>query len=162
MAAPRATVAEIRRLVAVQVALTAAFLLAAFVLLDYLDADAPAIWWMVVALFVVVAGAVLAERSWMSVPALPATDEHPHESALEAYVAHTLRKFAYCEGAVLVCVLLAFLSGTAGWLIVIAGVPGLAVLAFETWPSLRNVSLAEVSLDAEGATSGLVEAFVAA
>ena len=161
-AAAKTSVPEIRRLVAVQVALTAVFLLVVFVLLDGLDADAPSLWLIVVSLLVVVAGAVLAERSWLSVPALAATVPDPQDAALQAYVAHTVRKFAYCEGALLVCVLLAFISGDAGWLVVIAGLPGLAVLAFETWPSLRNVSLAEVSLDADGASSGLVEQFVAA
>ena len=41
----------------------------------------------------------------------------------------------------------------------IGGVPGLALLAFETWPSLRNTSMTAAMLDAEGADSGLVEAF---
>ncbi|MGJ9422718.1 hypothetical protein [Aeromicrobium sp. CF3.5] len=153
------TPTEVRRTIAVQIALTAVFLLVVFVLLDRLDSDAPPIWLIAVLLLIVVAGAVLAERSWLTVKPL-APDAHDRErEALDVYVSQTLRKFAYCEGAVLVCVILAFAVDHAAWPIVIGALPGLAVLAFETWPSPRNLSLIEAMLDADGGSSRLMERF---
>ena len=153
------TPTEVRRTIAVQIALTAVFLLAGFVLLDGLDADAPPIWLIVVLLLVVVAGAVLAERSWLKVRPLPADTRDREREALDVYVSQTLRKFAYCEGAVLVCVIIAFAVDHAAWPLVIGALPGLAVLAFETWPSPRNLSLIETMLDTDGGSSRLMERF---
>jgi hypothetical protein len=46
-----------------------------------------------------------------------------------------------------------------GWPLIVGALPGLLVLAFETWPSLRNTSQTEAMLDADGAESRLVESF---
>lgn len=163
MPAPEETTpTEVRRTVAVQIALTAVFLLVVFVLLDGLDADAPPIWLIVVLLLVVVVGAVLAERSWLKVRPLPVDTRDREREALDVYVSQTLRKFVYCEGAVLVCVLAAFVVDRAAWPIVIGALPGLGVLAFETWPSPRNLSLIEAMLDSDGGSAGLMARFGAA
>lgn len=160
MPAPQDTTpAEVRRVVQVQLGLAAVFLVAVFALLDGLDADRPAIWLMGLPALLIVIGAVLAERAWLGLQGLDPGAPNAERAALEAFVSITTRKFVYCEGALLLCVILAFASNSAGWLILIAGVPGLAVLAFETWPSPRNTSLAAVSLDQRGATSHLVEQF---
>lgn len=150
---------EVRRTIAVQIALTAVFLLAVFVLLDALDSDAPPICLIVVLLLVVAAGAVQAERSWLKVAPLPLDARDRDRAALDVYVSQTLRKFAYCEGAVLICIILAFAFDYAAWPIVIGALPGLAVLAFETWPSPRNLSLIETMIDADGGSSRLMERF---
>ncbi len=47
------------------------------------------------------------------------------------------------------------------WPIVIVGFPGILLLAWETWPTLRNVSRTAAMLDSGGAKSGLVEGFSA-
>lgn len=153
------TPGEVRKLVLVQVGLTALFLVVIFVLLDGLDADRPAIWLMILPLLVLALGVFLAERSWLRVAPLTANAPDPESAGLAAFVSHTLRKFVLCEGALLICVILAFVSDRAGWLVVIAGIPGLAVLAFEAWPSARNLSLTAAMLDAQGAESRLLETF---
>ncbi|MGB9011606.1 MAG: hypothetical protein WCB95_01930 [Aeromicrobium sp.] len=151
--------AEIRNFVRLQLGLTALFLVILFALLGGTDSDRPAIWMIVLSLAIIALGAVLAERAWLRVtPLVPSTPD-PGRAALDIYVSQTVRKFVYCEGALLVCVILAFASDRAGWLILIAGIPGLAVLAFETWPTDRNLSLTEAMLDAKGAKSGLLEGF---
>ncbi len=158
MPAPQETTpAEVRKVVWIQLALTAGFLVVVFGLLGGLDADLPPIWLMAVSIVVIVIGAVLAERAWLKLTPLDPTASTG--TALDAFVAHTTRKFVICEGALLICILLAFASNSAGWLVVIAGVPALAVLAFETWPSPRNLSLTAAMLDTNGAESGLLESF---
>jgi hypothetical protein len=160
MPAPQATSpAEIRRMVLVQLALTTAFLVVVFVLLDGLDADRPPWWLLALPIVVVAAGAALAERAWLRVPPLAAETRDPEQAALDAFVAQTTRKLVCCEGALLVCAVLAFISDRAGWLVLVAGVPGVLVLAFEIWPSARNLSLTEAMLDANGVRSGLLETF---
>lgn len=160
MPAPQDTTpAEVRKVVKVQLGLAAVFMVVVFGLLDGLDSDRPAIWLMVLPLVVLAIGAVLAERAWLGIKPLDPEAPHTERAALEAFVSLTTRKFVYCEGALLLCVILAFASNRAGWLVAIAAIPGLAVLAFETWPSARNLSLTAAMLDANGTDSGLLESF---
>ena len=160
MPAPQDTTpGEIRRVVQVQLGLTALFLVVVFVLLDGLDSEPPPVWLMVLPVVVLAIGTVLAERAWLSVKPLEPDAPDLHSAALGAFVSQTTRKLVFCEGALLICVLLAFASDRAGWLVLIAGVPGLAVLAFETWPSARNLSLTAAMLDAHGTQSQLLESF---
>ncbi len=160
MPAPEETSpAELLKAVQVQFGLTALFLVIVFALLDGTDSDLPPIWMIVLSLVVIGIGAALAERAWLRVKPLAPDTPEPDRVALDTYVSQTMRKFVYCEGALLVCVILAFASDRAGWIILIAGLPGLAVLAFETWPTDRNLSLTEVMLDAKGTKSGLLESF---
>lgn len=162
MPAPEETSpAELVKAVQVQFGLTALFLVIIFALLDGTDSERPPIWMIVLPLVVIAIGAVLAERAWLQIKPLdPDLSEAERDRvALDTYVSQTMRKFVYCEGALLICVILAFASDRAGWVVLIAGLPGLAVLAFETWPSDRNLSLTEVMLDANGTKSGLLESF---
>lgn len=160
MPAPQDTTPEeVRKLVVIQLGLTALFLIVVFALLDGLDSERPPIWLMVLPLVVLAGGAFLAERAWLGVKPLAPDAPVPQAAALQAFVALTVRKFAFCEGALLVCVIIAFASDRAGWLVVIAGIPGLLILAFETWPSARNLSLTAAMLDASGTESHLLESF---
>ena len=105
--------------------------------------------------------AFFAERVWLSArPHDP--DRDPEEMQAEAvgiFAGQIVRKLAYCEAGVIFAVVVGFVAPYGGWPMLIGGVPGLALIAFETWPSLRNTSMTAAMLDSEGAESGLVEAF---
>ena len=79
--------------------------------------------------------------------------------AVGIFASQIVRKLAYCEAGVIFAVIVGFVTPYGGWPMLIGGVPGLALIAFETWPSLRNTSMTAAMLDSEGAESGLVEAF---
>lgn len=152
---------EVRRFALLQIALTAGFMALIFLALGGTDADLPP-WWLLAALAVgLVVAAVLSERVWMQVTPLD-PDADPDENARRAvgvYAAQTVRKLMFCESVVLVSILLTFVGSWGGWTILLAGVPALFLLGWETWPSLRNLSLTEAMLDAHGAESRLVESF---
>ncbi|MFT4187130.1 MAG: hypothetical protein QM621_00955 [Aeromicrobium sp.] len=157
-----ATPRELRTFAILQILLTAGFLAALFWMLGGTDAPfpSPVVW---IGLLVAVAlSAVLAERVWLSaVPLDPDDDPDDNRStAIGVYAAQTVRKLTICEAPMLLAVIVAFFVGAGGWPILVAGVPGLAVLAFEVWPSLRNVSMTATMLDADGAQSDLIESFV--
>ena len=152
---------EVRSFALLQVALTAGFLLLLFWALGGTDADFPA-WWVVVLLLVPVAvSAFLAERVWLQTepidPTLP--PEEAHDAAVGVYAAQTVRKLVICEASVIFAVVVAFVGTSAAWPILVGGVPGLALLAFEVWPSLRNLSISAAMLETDGAETGLVEGF---
>lgn len=153
---------EVRTFALVQLGLTTGFLVLLFWMLGATDADLPPIWAIVVLLVAVAAGAFLAERVWLSAEPLdPAADpEDNRVTAVSVYAGHTVRKLIFCEAPLLLAVLFAFVLDAGGWPILIAGVPGLAVLAWEVWPSLRNVAMTATMLDAEGAESELVDSFI--
>jgi hypothetical protein len=152
---------EVRTFALLQLGLMAVFLTLLFLAFGGTGADLPP-WWIIASLLVVVAiSFVLAERVWMSTPPL-APDGDPDEMKAKAvgiFAGQVVRKLAYCTAAVVIAVVVGFVGPWGGWPMLIGGVPGLAVLAFETWPSLRNTSISEAMLDAEGVESGLVEAF---
>ena len=79
--------------------------------------------------------------------------------ALDAYASQTVRKLIYVEAGMLPAVITGFAGSYGGWPIVIAGFPGILLIAWETWPSLRNVSRTAVMLESEGADTGIVESF---
>jgi hypothetical protein len=153
---------EVRTFAFLQLGLTTVFL--ALLVLAFggaHPADFPP-WWVVVALLAVVAvAAVLAERVWLSASPMDPTDdpEQMRAQAVGIFAGQIVRKLAFCEAAVIIAVVVGFVAPYGGWPMIIGGVPGLALLAFETWPSLRNTSMTAAMLDAEGADSGLVEAF---
>lgn len=152
---------EVRTFALVQLGITAAFLALLFWALGGTDADLPPWWLIVVLLVAVVISGFFAERVWLSArPLSPAVDpELLREQAVGVFAGQTVRKLAYCMASVIFAVLVGFISTYGGWPVLIGGVPGLALVAFETWPSLRNTSITEAMLDADGAESGLVEAF---
>jgi hypothetical protein len=153
---------DLRNFAIVQWVMTAGFLALLFWMLDGTNADFPPTWLAAVLLALVVAGTVAAERAWRSVTPLRAnTSGHEVRAvAVGQFAKLTIRKLIFCETPLLIAVIVAFVSSYAGWPLVIAGFPGLLVLAWETWPSLRNTSMAAAMLDAAGAESGLIESFM--
>ncbi len=154
---------EIRNFATLQVILTGAFLVALFWMLDGTDADYPPPWLAAVLVLPLVVAAFFAERVWLSgSPLEPGLDAfHLRNAALSIYASQTIRKMLLVEAAMLPAVIVGFGGAYGAWPIVIAGFPGMSLLAWETWPSLRNTSRTEAMLDTGGVKSGLVEAFQA-
>ena len=152
---------EVRTFAFLQLGLSAVFLALLFLAFGGTGPSLPPWWLIAVLLGVVAITAVLAERVWLS--ARPMTpDRDPDEMQAEAvniFASQIVRKLAYCEAGVIFAIVVGFVAPYGGWPMLIGGVPGLALLAFETWPSLRNTSMTAAMLDSEGADSGLVEAF---
>ncbi|MRK01301.1 hypothetical protein GEV27_07165 [Aeromicrobium sp. S22] len=157
-----ASPAEVRSFALLQVGLTAGFFVLLFFMLGGSDADYPPTWMAVALVVLVGVGAFLAERVWMSAapldPDLAPADQH--RLAVGVFAGQTVRRLAFCEAPLLIAVLVTFVTDHGGWPLVIAGVPGLLVLAWEIWPSLRNTSMTAAMLDSRGADSRLVESFI--
>lgn len=152
---------EVRTFAYLQLGLTTAFLVLLFFAFGGTGGAFPP-WWIIAVLLAVNAlTAFLAERVWLSArPMSP--DRDPDEMQAEAvgiFASQIVRKLAYCEAGVIFAVVVGFIAPYGGWPMLIGGVPGLILLGFETWPSLRNTSMTAAMLDSEGAESGLVEAF---
>lgn len=156
------TPAEIRRFALLQITLTGLFLALLFFVAGGTDADYPPVWVAILLLALVVAGAALAERVWLTASPLAtgADPDEQRERGVNVFAAQTLRKLVYCEAPLLLAVVVAFVTDHGGWPIVIAGFPGLLVLTWEVWPSPRNTSLTAAMLDSQGAESHLVESFL--
>jgi hypothetical protein len=152
---------EVRTFAFLQLGLTAVFLGLLFVAFGGTDADLPP-WWLIATMLAVVAiAAIFAERVWLSARPLKAGD---NPSALRSrsvgiFAGQIVRKLAICEVSIIFAVFVGFFGSYGGWPMLIGGGPGLLLLAFEIWPSLRNTSITEAMLEAEGADAGLVEAF---
>lgn len=152
---------EVRTFVFLQLGLTVVFLGLLFVAFGGTDADIPP-WWLIAVMLVVIAiCAFFAERVWLG-----ATPLNPREDpdalrvhAVGVFAGQLVRKLAFCEAGIIFAVIVGFTGSYGGWPILIGGIPGLLVLAFEIWPSLRNTSITEAILESEGADAGLVEAF---
>ncbi|AXT85209.1 hypothetical protein C6I20_08415 [Aeromicrobium sp. A1-2] len=155
---------EIRNFSLLQVGLTGGFFVLLFFMLGGSDADYPPIWLAVLLVVLIGVGAFFAERVWLSAsPLSPEADPRDvRGEAIGVFAGQTVRKLAYCEAPLLFAVLVAFVGDFGGWPLVIAGFPGLAVLAWETWPGLRNTSMTAAMLDSQGAESHLVESFLEA
>ena len=156
---------EIRAFAVVQVVLVAVLLALMFWAFGARDGALPA-WWLIIPLLAApAAAAYFSERIWLSGrpldPEESADDLKAH--AVSAFAGQTLMKLYLCTAAILFAIVIGFLFRQyAGWPILIGGVPGFAVLAFEIWPSVRNISMAQVMLDSNGAKSGLTDAFLRA
>lgn len=152
---------EVRTFAFLQLGLTTVFLALLFFAFGGTDSDLPPGWLIAVLLGVVAITGLMAERVWLSAtPMRP--DGDPDEMQAQAvgiFAGQIVRKLAFCETGVIVAVIVGFATPYGGWPMLIGGVPALALLAFETWPSLRNTSMTAAMLDSEGAESGLVEAF---
>jgi hypothetical protein len=152
---------EVRTFAFLQVGLTAVFLTLLFFAFGGTSEPLPPWWLIAILLGVVAITGVLAERVWLSAtPMRPGRD--PDELQAEAvgiFAGQIVRKLAFCEAGIIFAVVVGFVTSYGGWPMLIGGGPGLALLAFETLPSLRNTSMTAAMLDAEGADSGLVEAF---
>jgi hypothetical protein len=156
------TPSEVRSFALVQIGLTAGFFVLLFFMLGGTSEPFPPVWLSVVLVVLVGVGAFLAERVWLSAsPLEPATaPDDAQREAVGIFAGQTVRKLVYCEAPLLVAVGVAFVSDHGGWPLVVAGFPGLLVLAWEVWPSPRNTSLTAAMLDSRGAESQLVESFL--
>lgn len=152
---------EVRRFVALQVVIAAGFVVVLFLALGGTDDTRPPWWVMLLMVAPVAVAAFFAERVWMDAPALDPSDpvEEQRRRGVAVYAAHTVRRLAICQVPVIVSVLVTFIGPWGAWSLVVGAVPGIALLAFEAFPSLRSTTLTEVVLDADGAESGLVEQF---
>lgn len=157
-----ATPAEVRRFALLQIILTVAFYALLFVMLGGSDADFPPLWLTIALVLLVAIGAFLAERVWLSAAPLPenADPATAADAAVSVFAGQTVRKLVYCEVPLLIAVLVAFVTDHGGWPLIIAGFPGLLVLAWEVWPSLRNTSMTAAMLESKGTKSHLVESFL--
>jgi len=156
-----ATPAEVRSFALLQIGLTGGFYVLLFFMLGGDGEPFPPVWLTIVLLVLVAVGAVLSERVWLSASPMPA-DADPADARRDAvgiFAAQTVRKLMYCEAPLLIAVVVAFVADHGGWPLVVAGFPGLLVLTWELWPSLRNTSLTAAMLDSQGADSQLVESF---
>lgn len=153
---------EVRSFALVQIGLTAAFFVLLFFMLGGSSEAFPPVWLCVVLVALVGVGAFLAERVWLSASPLdPAADPaETQHTAVGVFAGQTVRKLVYCEAPMLVAVGVAFVTDHGGWPLVVAGFPGLLVLAWEVYPSPRNTSLTAAMLDSQGAESQLVESFL--
>jgi len=152
---------EVRTFAFLQLGLTTVFLALLFFAFGGTDSELPP-WWLIAVLVGVVAiTGLMAERVWLSAaPMRPGGDpDEMQAQAVGIFAGQIVRKLAYCEAGVLFAVFVGFFTAYGGWPMLIGGGPGILLLAFETWPSLRNTSMTAAMLDAEGADSGLVEAF---
>ncbi|GAA3530170.1 hypothetical protein GCM10022234_29220 [Aeromicrobium panaciterrae] len=152
---------EIRNFAALQLGLTGAFLVALFWICGGRDADYPPTWLAIALVLPLFLAAFFAERVWLSgKPLSPDADAFQVQAdALDAFTSQTLRKMLYVEAAMLPAVIVAFVGSYGAWPIVIVGFPGILLLAWEIWPTLRNVARAAVMLESKGTTSGLVDGF---
>jgi len=157
-----ATPHEVRNFALLQIGLTGGFLVLLFWTLGGTGAPYPPIWLAAALVVLIAVGAFFAERVWLGSSPLSA-DGDPQRVSAEAvgiFANQTVRKLIYCEAPLIVAVLIAFVTNYGAWPIVIAGFPGLAVLAWEIWPGIRNTSMSAAMLDSGGAESKLVESFI--
>jgi len=157
-----ASPSEIRAFAAVQVVLVGVFLALLFWAFGARDGEFPAWWLIIVLLAAPVAAAYFSERVWLEAqpidPSVPADAQRSR--AVSVFAGQTLLKLYACTASIIFAIVMGFIFRQyAGWPIVIGGVPSLAVMAFEIWPSVRNTAMTQVMLDANGADSGLSDAF---
>lgn len=150
---------EVRRFALIQLTLTSAFVALLFIAFGGVEGDLPPWWVIALLLATVAASAVLSERVWLHAEPLdPAGDDLP-QTAVGVFAAQTVRKLMICEAPIVLAVLVTFIGSWAAWPILLGAVPGVLVLAVETWPSVRNISMSAAMLESQGAQSGLVESF---
>lgn len=157
-----ATPAEVRRFALLQIVLTTGFYALLFFLLGGTDADFPPLWLTISLVVLVAIGAFAAERVWLSAAPLPenADPATAADAAVSVFAGQTVRKLVCCEVPLLIAVLVAFVTDHGGWPLIVAGFPGLLVLVWEIWPSLRNTSMTAAMLESKGTKSYLVESFL--
>ena len=156
-----ATPAEVRRYAVLQLVLVGGFLVLLFFMNGGDDADFSPWWAVAVQLVLIGVGTFLAERVWLTASPLPA-DADPaalRDQAVGIFAAQTVRKLLYCTAPLLFGVVLALVTDHGGWPVAVAGFPGLLVLTWEIWPTVRNTSMTAAMLDSRGADSQLVESF---
>ncbi|RLV56998.1 hypothetical protein D9V41_04360 [Aeromicrobium phragmitis] len=154
-------VKQIRTFVVFQLIVASVFSAVIALILGGVDAELPP-WWILAGLYVVLAAAVLnVERSWTRIPPLASdtSGDHAVADSLAAYQRYMARAFLLIEIPLLLSALYAFVTDHGGWPVILVALPTVVALAFETWPSVRNVARIATALEADGASSGLQEAF---
>lgn len=154
-------VKQIRVFVVFQLVVASVFSVLIGLMLGGTSADPPP-WWIVAGLYVVLAAAILnVERSWIRIPPLDPerTGADAVADSLAAYQRHLARAFLVIQIPLLLSALYAFVSDHGGWPVLLVALPTVVALAFETWPSVRNVARVATALEAGGGSSGLPEAF---
>lgn len=158
-----ASPAEIRGFAVVQVLLVSVFLVLLYWAFGGRDGTIPP-WWLIAPLLAAPAvAAFFAERVWLDARPLDPADppEEVRNRAVSVFAGQTLLKLYFCTASIVFAIIIGFVFRShGGWPIVIGGVPSLAVMAFEIWPSSRNTAMTEVMLNSNGAESGLVETFL--
>jgi hypothetical protein len=158
-----ASPAEIRGFAVVQVLLVGVFLLVLFWAFGGRDGTIPP-WWLIIPLLAApAAAAFFSERVWLEARPLDPADppEDVNSQAVSVFAGQTLLKLYFCTASIIFAIVIGFVfRNHAGWPILIGGVPSLAVMAFEIWPSARNTSMTEVMLNADGADAKLVQTFL--
>ena len=154
---------EIRGFAIVQVVLVGVFLTVLFWAFGGRDGTIPA-WWLIIPLLAApAAAAFFSERVWLEArPIDPANPpDEATSQAVSVFAGQTLLKLYICTASIIFAIVIGFIfRNHAGWPILIGGLPSLAVMAFEIWPSTRNTSMTEVMLNAEGAEAKLVQSFL--
>ncbi len=157
-----ATIAkDIRKFAIIQIVITTAFLIFIFWAFGGTQAARPPIWVFVLLLATIGVAAFFAEQVWLKVAALDPerTADDNQRLALDAFTSQTMRRLLISEAPLLVAVLTCFIGPWGGWPVLISAIPGLALQTFETYPSLRNTSMAAAIMDSAGAESRLIENF---
>lgn len=158
-----ASPAEIRGFAAVQVMLVAVFLVLLYWAFGGREGPIPP-WWLIAPLLIAPAlAAFFAERVWLDGRPFDPADLPDDVSgrAVSIFAGQTLLKLYYCTASIVFAIIIGFIfRNYAGWPIVIGGVPSLAVMAFEIWPSSRNTAMTEVMLNSNGVDTGLVRTFL--
>lgn len=156
-----ATAKDIRKFTLIQLAITVVFLAAIFWMFNGSSGDYPPIWLPIFLIVTIAVSAFFSERVWLSGSPLD-PDGDPDENqakALEIFTSQTVRKLILSEVPLLIAVMACFIGNVGGWPVLITGIPGVAVQAWETIPHLRNTSMTAAILDSRGAESRLVENF---
>lgn len=160
-----ATPNEIRAFAAIQVLLVGVLLMLMWWAFGGRDGEFPAWWLIIVLLAAPAAAAFFAERVWLDArpldPAVPQDEQR--DRAITVFAGQTLMKLYLCTASIVFSIIIGFIfRNNAGWPILIGGVPSMAVLAFEIWPSIRNTAISEVMLNSQGAKSELTDSFIRA
>jgi hypothetical protein len=158
-----ASPAEIRGFAIVQVVLVGIFLAVLFWAFGGREGTIPP-WWLIIPLLAApAAAAYFAERVWLEARPLDPADppEEQTNQAVSVFAGQTLLKLYFCTASIIFAIIIGFVfRNHAGWPILIGGIPSLAVMAFEIWPSTRNTSMTEVMLNSNGGAANLVKSFL--
>ena len=157
----RQQVRQTRVFVVVQLVLVSGFAALIGLMLGGTAAPEPP-WWVLAVLYAGLAAAILdVERSWTRIaPLAPdAMGEQALADGLAAYQRYLARAFIVLELPLVASALYAFIADHGGWPVFLVALPTVVALAVEAWPSVRNVARVATALEADGAASGLVDAF---
>jgi hypothetical protein len=154
---------EIRGFAIVQVVLVGIFLTVLFWAFGGREGTLPP-WWLIIPLLAApAAAAYFSERVWLEAHPIDPADppEEATSQAVSVFAGQTLLKLYFSTASIIFAIIIGFVfRNHAGWPILIGGLPSLAVMAFEIWPSTRNTSMTEVMLNSDGAEAKLVESFL--